>query len=66
MDLNDGNGLGDGVGPAEAAIATRAQALRAALAAGIPVDWPAEYRLLLERHGRLAARLDKVLAIADR
>ncbi len=66
VDLNDGRGLGDDVGPAEAAIATRDQALRAALAAGMPVDWPAEYRLLLERHGRLAARLDKVLAIADR
>jgi len=56
----------DGVGPAEAAIATRAQALQSAVAAGLPVDWPAEYRLLLRRHGRLAARLDKVLAIADR
>ena len=66
VDLDDGRGLDDGVGPAEAAIAARAQALRAALAAGMPVDWPAEYYLLLERHGRLAARLDKVLAIADR
>jgi diguanylate cyclase len=64
--VDDSVDLDDGVGPAEAAIAARAQALRAALAAGMPVDWPAEYYLLLERHGRLAARLDKVLAIADR
>ncbi len=35
------------------------------MTAGAPIDWPAEYRLLLERHGRLAARLDKVVAIAD-
>ena len=64
--MDESADLDDGVGPAEAAIATRAQALRAAMAVGTPVDWPAEYRLLLERHGRLATRLDKVLAIADR
>ena len=56
----------EGVGPAEGAISARAAALEAALAAGETIDWPAEYRLLLARHGRLAARLDKVLAIADR
>ena len=55
-----------GIGLAEGAIAARAADLEAALAAGEAVDWPAEYRLLLARHGRLAARLDKVLAIADR
>jgi diguanylate cyclase (GGDEF)-like protein len=53
------------VGPAEAAITCRAKELERALGAGTPIDWPAEYRLLLERHGRLAARLDKVVAIAD-
>lgn len=56
----------EGVGPAEGAIAARAAALAAALEAGEPIDWPAEYRLLLERHGRLSARLNKVLVIADR
>ncbi|WP_295383867.1 diguanylate cyclase [uncultured Thiodictyon sp.] len=55
----------DGVGPAEAAVTARAKALEDALSAGTPVDWPAEYRLLLERHGRLAARLNKVVTIAD-
>ena len=64
MDERDHDG--DGVGPAEAAIITRAQELEAALSAGTPVDWLAEYRLLLERHGRFAMRLEKVLAMADR
>jgi diguanylate cyclase len=54
-----------GVGPAEAPFAARARGLQAALAAGKSVDWPAEYALLLSRHRRLSARLDKVVAIAD-
>lgn len=63
--MDESGNFGDGVGPAEAAIATRAGELEYELSLGSPIDWPAEYRLLLDRHARLVARLDKVVAIAD-
>jgi diguanylate cyclase len=64
VDSHTGND--DGAGLAEAAIQARAAELETALTIGVPIEWPAEYRLLLTRHARLAARLDKIIAIADR